>query len=197
MRDSSCTCMNRFSNTVSTTRAAPCATVMQAMSWACKSVGNPGNGPVTKSTASGLGGARRRSPSRSALTVPPASRTLTSKASRSSARARRTSTLPPVISAAASSVPASIRSGITSTSAGRSSRTPSTTTVDVPAPSMRAPMRVSTAASAVTSGSRAQFSSTVRPSASAAAMTRFSVPVTVGRSNTNRAPRRRFALAST
>ena len=102
-----------------------------------------------------------------------------------------------MINAAARSVPASIRSGMTCTCAGRSSRTPSTVMIGVPAPSMCAPILPRTVASAITSGSRAQFSSTLRPSASTAAMSRFSVPVTVGRSKTNFAPRNFCADAST
>ncbi len=49
----------------------------------------------------------------------------------------------------------------------------------VPWPSMRAPMAISISARSGISGSRAAFSSTVSPSASVAAMSRFSVPVTV------------------
>ena len=99
--------------------------------------------------------------------------------------------------AAASSVPASIRSGITWRSIGRRLVTPSTTMTLLPPPWMRAPIAFRASASAITSGSRAQFSSTVRPSASDAAIMRFSVPVTVGRSNSTVAPRSRVADAST
>jgi hypothetical protein len=49
----------------------------------------------------------------------------------------------------------------------------------------------------VTSGSRAAFSITVVPSARAAAIMRFSVPVTVTRSVVMRAPFSRLARAST
>ena len=50
-------------------------------------------------------------------------------------------------------------------------------------------MAVSSAARSTTSGSRAQFSSRVSPSASTAAISRSSVPVTVMRSKTMCAPR--------
>ena len=66
----------------------------------------------------------------------------------------------------------------------------------VPAPSMRAPIAISIAARSTTSGSRAAFSSTVSPSASAAAIIRFSVPVTVTMSVAMRAPFRRLAVAT-
>jgi len=59
----------------------------------------------------------------------------------------------------------------------------------VPAPSMRAPMRLSASARSITSGSRAQLRSTLRPSASAAAIMMFSVPVTVWPSKVKTAPR--------
>ncbi len=65
----------------------------------------------------------------------------------------------------------------------------------LPAPSILAPIAARQRARSTTSGSRAAFSSTVVPSASAAAIIRFSVPVTVTRSMTMRAPCRRLALA--
>ncbi len=52
----------------------------------------------------------------------------------------------------------------------------------VPAPSTSAPILLRTRPSSSTSGSRAQLTSVVRPLASAAAIIRFSVPVTVGMS---------------
>jgi hypothetical protein len=62
-------------------------------------------------------------------------------------------------------------------------------------PSIFAPIFTSSSARSVTSGSRAAFSSTVSPSASVAAISRFSVPVTVIMSVTMRAPFRRLARA--
>ncbi len=150
-----------------------------------------------KSIAAGRSGATMRKPVGSAEIFAPDSRSLTRAASRSSGRAFFTSTSPPVIIAAASSVPASMRSGIAVSSVGRSDCTPSMVITLLPAPCTRAPMALSIWASAVTSGSRAQFSSTVRPSASTAAIIRFSVPVTVGRSKRILAPCKRPAFAST
>ena len=57
--------------------------------------------------------------------------------------------------------------------------------------------RVEQRARSATSGSRAAFSRIVVPSASAAAIIRFSVPVTVTRSVAMRAPLSRLARAST
>ena len=65
----------------------------------------------------------------------------------------------------------------------------------LPAPEMRAPMEMRQLARSTTSGSRAAFSMTVSPSASTAAIIRFSVPVTVTMSVQMRAPLRRLALA--
>ena len=67
--------------------------------------------------------------------------------------------------------------------------------MEVPAPSTRAPILFKTRASSSTSGSRAQLTSVERPSARLAAIIRFSVPVTVGMSKTNSAPRSRDASA--
>ncbi len=65
----------------------------------------------------------------------------------------------------------------------------------VPAPWILAPMAIRKLARSTTSGSRAAFSITVCPSASTAAIIRFSVPVTVTVSSTSRAPRSRSARA--
>ncbi len=75
--------------------------------------------------------------------------------------------------------------------------TPSIRIVASPAPVMRAPMALRRSARSTISGSRAQFSRTVVPRARQAAMSTFSVPVTVGMSNRKRAPVRRSAVAST
>ncbi len=61
----------------------------------------------------------------------------------------------------------------------------------VPAPWILAPIAMRKLARSTTSGSRAAFSSKVSPSASVAAIIRFSVPVTVTVSSTRRAPFRR------
>ncbi len=65
----------------------------------------------------------------------------------------------------------------------------------VPAPVIRAPIATSTSARSTTSGSRAAFSIVVVPSASVAAIIRFSVPVTVTMSVTMRAPLQPRAFA--
>ncbi len=65
----------------------------------------------------------------------------------------------------------------------------------VPAPAIRAPIATRQRARSTTSGSRAAFSSIVVPSASVAAISRFSVPVTVTTSNTKRVPASRRARA--
>ena len=193
MRASSGTCMNRFSKIVSDSTDCPRARVISTMNCACMSVGKPGNGCVDTSAGRNSALPRTRMPSPSATTSAPAARSLAMTASRCSGRQSRSSTLPPVIAPATSSVPASMRSGMTLCSIGVSSSTPSMVTSDVPAPRMRAPILLSTRPSSSTSGSRAAFSSVVRPRASAAAIIRFSVPVTVTMSNTMLAPRSRRA----
>jgi hypothetical protein len=102
-----------------------------------------------------------------------------------------------LIAAATANVPASIRSGMIACSIGWSSSTPSIVMIGVPAPEIRAPILLSTSASSSTSGSRAAFSITVRPRASAAAIIRFSHPVTVGTSHTMLAPLSRLHDTST
>ena len=62
---------------------------------------------------------------------------------------------------------------------GRSESTPRMIISGVPAPAISAPIRLRTSANATTSGSRAALRSTVVPSARAAAIMMFSVPVTV------------------
>ena len=121
----------------------------------------------------------------------PASRSLSSTASSESACAPRTATSPPVAATAARKVPVSIRSGMTACVAPCRRATPSTVMRSLPAPEMRAPIAVRQRARSTISGSRAAFSRIVVPSASVAAISRFSVPVTVTMSNTMVAPRRR------
>jgi hypothetical protein len=67
----------------------------------------------------------------------------------------------------------------------------------LPAPEICAPIATRQLARSTTSGSRAAFSITVSPSASAAAIIRFSVPVTVTMSVNRRAPFRRGTVACT
>ena len=93
-----------------------------------------------------------------------------------------------MIAPATRNVPASMRSGITVCSVPCNFSTPRIRTVEVPSPEICAPIFRSSSTKSVTSGSRAAFSSTVSPSASAAAINIFSVPVTVIFSNTICAP---------
>ena len=68
--------------------------------------------------------------------------------------------------------------------------------VDVPAPSMRAPMATSIEQRSTISGSRAALSITVVPLASTAAITRFSVAPTDGKSSQIEVPVSRGAVAT-
>jgi hypothetical protein len=79
-------------------------------------------------------------------------------------------TSPPVIAAAMAYVPVSMRSAITECSAPCSRSTPWIVSVEVPMPSIRAPILVRQLARSATSGSRAAFSITVSPFARVAAM---------------------------
>ena len=108
-----------------------------------------------------------------------------------------TRTSPWVMAPATSRVPASMRSGTTRWTAPASSGTPWISMRPVPMPSNRAPIAARSTARSPTSGSRAAFSITVTPSARAAAIMRFSVPVTVTMSVEIRAPLRRLARATT
>ena len=195
-RCNSWACMKRFSNTVSVTTPVPLATQLSAVNWACMSVGKAGYGAVLMSTARSSRSCMSRSiQSSPTLICAPASSSLPSTADKVCGRACRARTWPRVIAAAARKVPVSMRSGSTAYSAPCSRSTPSMTMVEVPAPSMCAPMAIRQWARSTTSGSCAAFSMTVVPCARAAAIMMFSVPVTVTRSMTMRAPRRRPALA--
>ena len=161
-----------------------------AMNCACMSVGNSGYSLVRMLTERGRPAARTRIQSSPHSISVPASRSLSITTSRWSARTSLSSTSPPAAATAHRKVPASMRSGMTRCPpAGACSRsTPSMRMRLPPWPSMRAPMRISSSARSVTSGSCAAFSSTVSPSASVAAISRFSVPVTVIMSVLMRAP---------
>ena len=87
-----------------------------------------------------------------------------------------------------------MRSAITACSQPCSACTPSITIRDVPAPSICAPIATRQAARSTISGSIAAFSSTVVPSANAAAISTFSVAPTLTISNTCLAPFKRPAL---
>ena len=86
---------------------------------------------------------------------------------------------PPAIAQAAMKVPVSMRSGITVWSAPWRRSTPSMRITGPPAPWIFAPMFTSRSARSTTSGSQAALRRIVSPSARAAAIMMFSVPVTV------------------
>ncbi len=167
------------------------------MTCACMSVGKPGNGLVVTSAGRGRSGQRARTHVGPISRTTPISSSLASTDEMWSGTRSVTVTSPPVIAAATMRVPASTRSGTTRCTAPPSSTTPSISIRAVPAPWIRAPMAVSSVARSTTSGSRAAFSMTVVPSASAAAIMRFSVPVTVTRSVVIRAALSRLARAMT
>ena len=87
-------------------------------------------------------------------------------------------------------VPVTIRSVTVVCSTGRSRSTPSMTRVEVEIPSIRAPIATSISHRSMISGSRATLSMTVVPCAITAAITRFSVAPTEGKSSQRLAPRR-------
>ena len=94
------------------------------------------------------------------------------------------------MAAATMYVPASMRSGMMRYSHPLREETPSMVMMEVPWPVILAPMALRKLARSTTSGSRAAFSMTVTPSAREAAMSRFSVPPTVGKSRVILAPLR-------
>ncbi len=105
-----------------------------------------------------------------------------------SGRASSRKTSPPVMHPAMANVPASIRSGTVRWRTGVNPSTPSTSIEVVPTPEMRAPISTSIVARSWISGSRAAFSITVVPRAATAAMSRFSVAPTLGKSRETNAP---------
>ena len=155
------------------------------------SVGKPGCSVVRMFTAFGRCFISIEIQSSPASISAPASTSLSKTASMVLGAALRSTTLPPVMATAHKNVPASIRSGTTLCSQPCSSFTPSIVMVGVPMPLIFAPILTRHSAKSTTSGSMAQFSKTVVPSANVAAINRFSVPPTVIMSITTRAPFRR------
>ena len=194
-RISSLTCMKRFSKMVSWITALPSATQSSAMNWACMSVGKAGYSLVRKPTAFGRLLAVTRIQSAPASMPTPASRSLSMTAPRCSACALRRVTSPPAAPTAHRKVPASMRSGMIwwACAGVRPCRrsTPWMRMRLVPRPSIWAPMATSRSTRSVISGSLAAFSRMVSPSARAAAIRKFSVPVTVTMSVVMLAPLRR------
>ena len=158
----------------------PLATDIKTMNCACMSVGKPGYGCVLTSTLLKASPPATVRPLSSTLILAPASFSLSMQASRCAGSQPRSVTCPRVRAAATMKVPASIRSGMTVNVVGCKASIPWIVTIEVPAPSIRAPIPVRTSASATISGSRAAFLRTVVPSARTAVIMRFSVPVTVG-----------------
>jgi hypothetical protein len=105
-------------------------------------------------------------------------------------------TSPRVITAPIAQVPETMRSGTAVYVTGDSDSTPSTVTVELPAPEIRAPIAVSIEQMSTISGSRAALSITVVPDARTAAMTRFSVAPTEGKSSQIDVPVSRGAVAT-
>ncbi len=85
-------------------------------------------------------------------------------------------------------MPTTTRSGTVVCSAGCRAGTPSTSRVEPPTPPMRAPMVMSRWHRSTISGSRAALSITVVPVARTAAISRFSVAPTLGKSSQIGAP---------
>ena len=166
------------------------------MNCACMSVGNAGYGAVVRLTAFGRLPCMSRVMVSSVVSIfAPASTSLDSTASMVFGRARLTVTLPPVIAAATRKVPVSMRSGSTSWRPPDRRSTPSITRRAVPRPSIFAPSAIRQCARSVTSGSIAQLSRMVVPSASTAPISTFSVPVTLTMSKVKCPPFSRFAVA--
>ena len=109
----------------------------------------------------------------------PASFNFTKTTSKVSGRQFLSVISPPVAATAHKNVPVSIRSGMMEWLAPFKADTPSITKRSLPIPEIFAPIFTKSSAKSDTSGSRAAFSSTVVPSAKQAAMSKFSVPVTV------------------
>ena len=85
-------------------------------------------------------------------------------------------------------VPATMRSGTIACSVGESLSTPSMVSVELPAPSILAPICSSIWHRSTISGSRAALSMTVVPLARTAAISTFSVAPTLGKSSQTVAP---------
>ena len=125
---------------------------------------------------------RTRIPSSSSVTSTPISIILEIRGRLCSQTASLIRTSPLVMAAATIKVPASIRSCTTWCSAPCSLSTPLMVKVSVPAPLMLAPILFKRMAKSTISGSRAAFSMTVVPLARVAAIIRFWVAPTLGKS---------------
>ncbi len=196
MRSSSETCMNRFSQMVSVTTVVPGVSAIMAIHWACMSVGKPGWGMVVMWTAFRPRPMDARRPRPVSSSSRPCSRSFSATIPRSPRRPCRRLTEPPVMAAAASSVAASMRSGITSYSQPDRLLTPRMSMQSVPSPLIRAPIRFRKPARSTISGSCAALCRLVDPWASTAAIITLAVAPTEALSKMMRAPLSFLALAS-
>ena len=136
-------------------------------------------------------------PSSDQESLPPISASFSTKAEHSS-RFIPSSRIPassPIKAPAAMNVPVSILSAGTWNSPGVKPFTPSTDTVEVPSPDIRAPIDLRNPLRYIISGSRAAFLITVSPSARVAAIRRFAVAPTLGTSKNISAPESLPAVA--
>ncbi len=181
--------MKRASKTFSVIIAVPSETAARAIANGCRSVGKPGKGSVETSKARSLRWVRTVKPSSSGSTSAPAETSLSRTRSRWPVTPPLMCRSPPAIAVAKTHVPATIRSVTVRCSTGCSRSTPSITRVEVVIPSIWAPIATSIWHRSVISGSRATLSITVLPEASTAAISRFSVAPTEGKSSHRFAPR--------
>ena len=168
--------------------AAPLAIESNAIACGCRSVGNPGYGSVTTSNERGRSCIRTRKPPGWMSICAPAVTSLSSAISRCCAFPPATVMSPWVMVAAIAHVPATMRSATALCRTGCNASTPSISSVDVPMPSICAPIATNIWHRSTISGSRAALSIAVLPLASTAAISRFSVAPTLGKSSQIVAP---------
>ncbi len=136
------------------------------MSCACRSVGKPGNGCVSSDTGSMPWPLRAtRMPLLVVCTVTPVLASSSSAVFSSSGRAPSSRTSPPTAATAMAKVPVSMRSASTECTAPSRRSAPWMRSVEVPMPSILAPILTRHSATSPISGSRAAFSMTVSPRA--------------------------------
>ena len=175
------TCINLFSNTVSSIELAPFTSVWRSIIWGCISVGKPGWGIVL--IFEGFSSFRfpitdKIFPSCSNLTPIDSSSDLnTPKSSKLTFSIFR---FPSVINEAITYVPASILSGIIEYSTPCNSSTPSISMLGVPSPVIFAPILFRKFPKSTISGSLAAFEITVFPGILTAAIIKFCVAPTLG-----------------
>ena len=198
MRISSLACMKRFSKMFSVIREIPLACVISAMYCACMSVANPGYSWVTTSADRSQRPPRtRRMPGPSSI-LTPASRSFSMTLVRCAGLHAVSSRSLSVIAPAARNVPASMRSGMIECDAPCECRHSFDRDRRCSGAGDLCAHLVQQVRQVGDSPVQARHSSKWSgPSASAAAIIRFSVPVTVIFSKTIFAPFSLFAVAST